>query len=173
MEAFDEETEELVTKLLGVAIAIALLVIVVSAIAPIGTSDAYTEFYVLGPNGTASEYPDNVSINESATVRVGVRNFERRSQTYTLVIRTNETTLNTREITLNRAEEWEELVRFSFDSQGTKHLRLELYKEQATDGEPYRGLRLFIEVRRSESEGGTGFSPTRRLARGYDGAASG
>lgn len=146
MELSDEDTKELVTKALAVAIVIALLIIVVSAIAPVGTGEAYTEFYVLGPNGTASEYPDNVSVDEPATVRVGVRNFERRAQTYTLVVRTNESTLSTREISLDREEEWEEPVEVRFDSSGSKRLQLELYRGETTEGEPYRSLRLFVEV---------------------------
>jgi uncharacterized membrane protein len=146
---FDEETdtETVLTKVLGVTLVVALLVIIVFAIAPIGTGDTYTEFYVLGPNGTASDYPENVTVGETATVRVGIGNSESRRQTYTLVIRTNETTFLTREITLDREEQWEEPVSFSFDSPGRKRLRLELYLGETTDGDPYRNLRLFVEVR--------------------------
>jgi uncharacterized membrane protein len=146
---FDEETdtETVLTKVLGVTLVVALLVVIVFAIAPIGTGDTYTEFYVLGPNGTASDYPENVTVGETATVRVGIGNSESRRQTYTLVIRTNETTFLTREITLDREEQWEEPVSFSFDSPGRKRLRLELYLGETTDGDPYRNLRLFVEVR--------------------------
>ena len=146
---FDEETdtETVLTKVLSVTLVVALLVVIVFAIAPIGTGDTYTEFYVLGPNGTASDYPENVTVGETATVRVGIGNSESRRQTYTLVIRTNETTFLTREITLDREEQWEEPVSFSFDSPGRKRLRLELYLGETTDGDPYRNLRLFVEVR--------------------------
>ena len=146
---FDEETdtETVLTKVLGVTLVVALLVVIVFAIAPIGTGDTYTEFYVLGPNGTASDYPENVTVGETATVRVGIGNSESRRQTYTLEIRTNETTFLTREITLDREEQWEEPVSFSFDSPGRKRLRLELYLGETTDGDPYRNLRLFVEVR--------------------------
>ena len=146
---FDEEndTEIVLTKVLGVTLVVALLVVIVFAIAPIGTGDTYTEFYVLGPNGTASDYPENVTVGETATVRVGIGNSESRRQTYTLVIRTNETTFLTREITLDREEQWEEPVSFSFDSPGRKRLRLELYLGETTDGDPYRNLQLFVEVR--------------------------
>jgi uncharacterized membrane protein len=146
---FDEETdtETVLTKVLGVTLVVALLVVIVFAIAPIGTGDTYTEFYVLGPNGTASDYPENVTVGETATVRVGIGNSESRRQTYTLVIRTNETTFLTREITLDRADQGEEPVSFSFDSPGRKRLRLELYLGETTDGDPYRNLRLFVEVR--------------------------
>ena len=146
---FDEETdtETVLTNVLGVTLVVALLVVIVFAIAPIGTGDTYTEFYVLGPNGTASDYPENVTVGETATVRVGIGNSESRRQTYTLVIRTNETTFLTREITLDREEQWEEPVSVSFDSPGRKRLRLELYLGETTDGDPYRNLRLVVEVR--------------------------
>jgi uncharacterized membrane protein len=145
---FDEETdtETMLTNVLGATLVVALLVVVILTVAPVETGDTYTEFYVLGSNGTASDYPENVTVGERATVRVGVGNSESRRQTYTLVVRTNETTFLTREITLEREEQWEEPVSFSFDSPGRKRLQLELYLGETTEGDPYRSLRLFVEV---------------------------
>lgn len=145
----DTDTEALVTKVLGVALVLALLLVVVLAIAPIGSGDTYTEFYVLGPNGTASDYPENITVGETATVRVGIGNFENRQVTYTLVVRTNETRLVTRTVTVNPEQRWEEPVSIAFDSSGRKRLQLDLYTGQTTDTKPYRSLRLFVEVRAS------------------------
>lgn len=146
MGMYDDRTERLATRILAVALVVALVAVALSTVAPIGTGEPYTEFYVLGPNGTASDYPETVSVGEPATVRVGVRNVERQPRTYTLLLRTNETTLATRELTLDRQEVWEEPVEFSFASPGTKRLHIELYDGETTDGEPYRRLRLFVEV---------------------------
>lgn len=142
----DTHTEALVTKLLGATIVLSLVAIVVFSITPFGTGETYTEFYVLGTNGTASDYPDNLTVGETATVRIGVGNFENGRRAYTLVVRTNETTLVTRDIVLGPGERWEEPASFAFDSPGRKRLRLELYGGQSTDGEPYRSLRLYVEV---------------------------
>jgi uncharacterized membrane protein len=144
----DNETdlEGLVTKLLAVALGVAVLVVIGFAIAPIGTGDAYTEFYVLGQNGTASDYPDNVTVGEEATVQVGVANFESRELTYTLIVRSDETTFETRRITLAPDTRWEESVTVAFETPGRQRLRLELYRGETAAGEPYRSLRLFVEV---------------------------
>lgn len=142
----DADPETVATKALGVAFVVALLVVVVLAITPIGSGDQYTEFYVLGPDGTASGYPENVSVGETAELQVGIGNFEGQQRTYTLVVRTNETTLVTRTIAVDAQEEWEEPVTVAFDSPGSKQLRLELYEGEVTDEEPYRSLRLFVEV---------------------------
>lgn len=143
------DLEEVATRVLGVAFVLALLVVVLFALSPVGTGDTYTEFYVLGPDGAAAEYPENVSVGEEATVRVGIRNFESQRMTYTLIVRTNETTFNPRTITLEPGDNWEEPVQFAFDSPGSRRLHLDLYRGETTQDEPYRRLRLLIEVRPS------------------------
>lgn len=138
--------EGLVTKLLGVALGVSLVAVIGFSMAPLGAGDSYTEFYVLGQNGTASDYPENVTVGEKATVQVGVANFESRELTYTLVVRTAETTIDTRQITLAPETRWEEPVTVAFDRPGRTRLRLELYRGEATDGEPNQSLQLFVEV---------------------------
>lgn len=142
----ETDTEVLVTRLLGGALVLALLVVIVFTIAPVKTDDTYTEFYVLGPDGSASGYPENVSVGETATVRIGIGNFESRALTYTLVVRTNETIFETRNVTLTPGEEWEEPMDVTFDSPGSRRLLFELYVGETARGEPYRSLRLLVEV---------------------------
>lgn len=142
----DDDPEEVATRVLGVVLLAALLVVVVFALSPLGTGDTYTEFYVLGPDGTAAGYPENVSVGEEATVRVGIGNFESQQMTYTLLVRTNGTTFDRRTITLEPRGTWEEPVRFAFDSAGSRRLYLDLYRGETTQGEPYRRLRLHIEA---------------------------
>jgi uncharacterized membrane protein len=142
----DAERDERVTKVLAGAIVLSLLLVVGFALVPVGGGDPYTEFYVLGPDGTASGYPQNVTVGETAELRIGVGNFENRQLTYTFVVRTDETTFATRTVTLDPREKWEAPTTVTFDSPGNKRLRLELYVGEATDGEPYRSLRLFVDV---------------------------
>jgi len=44
--------------------------------------EAFTEFYILGPNGTAENYPANLTIGEKASVIIGIANHENRNMTY-------------------------------------------------------------------------------------------
>lgn len=139
------DTTTLLTTVLGIALVLSIVVVAGFALAPTATGDTYTEFYVLGPNGTAADYPENVTVGEPVDVRVGIGNHESRQMRYTLVVRTNETTLLTRAVTVDVEEQWEESISFSFDSPGQKRLRLELYVGE-TRNEPYRSLRLFVDV---------------------------
>lgn len=140
------DTEALATTILGATLAVAVVMVVVLAIAPVGTSTSYTAFYVLGQNGTASDYPENVTIGEVSVVRVGIQNVESRQQTYSVIARTNETTVAKRTVMLEPDEQWEDAVPLTFDSPGRKQLRLELYLGQTPEGEAYRSLKLFINV---------------------------
>ncbi len=45
-----------------------------------GSSESFTEFYVLGPGGKAEGYPSEAKVGENATVILGVVNHEGRSQ---------------------------------------------------------------------------------------------
>lgn len=142
----DVDPEEVATKVTGATFAIALLVVVGLAVVPVGSGTSYTEFYVLGEDGTASNYPDEVPAGEPAAIRVGVGNFEGSERTYTLVLRTNEAPLDSRTLTLDSGAVWERPVEVVFDSPGEQLLRLELYEGDEASGEPYRSLRLFVEV---------------------------
>nr|WP_099209603.1 DUF1616 domain-containing protein [Thermococcus henrietii] len=44
--------------------------------------EAFTEFYILGPNGKASDYPTNLTVGQNATVIIGIVNHEHRNVTY-------------------------------------------------------------------------------------------
>jgi uncharacterized membrane protein len=44
--------------------------------------EGFTEFYILGPDGMADGYPTDLTLNESATVILGIQNHEYRNLTY-------------------------------------------------------------------------------------------
>jgi uncharacterized membrane protein len=50
------------------------------------TGETFTEFYLLGPTGTAEGYPRNLTTNENATVIIGVVNHEHQLINYTIEI---------------------------------------------------------------------------------------
>ena len=65
---------------------IAAIVVSIGALAYVVThpkpGEAFTEFYILGPNGKASDYPTNLTVGENATVIIGIVNHEHRTVTY-------------------------------------------------------------------------------------------
>lgn len=59
------------------------------------TGETFTEFYLLGPTGKAEGFPRNLSINQNASVIIGVVNHEHRLVNYSIEIwLSNQTTIN-------------------------------------------------------------------------------
>ena len=65
--------------------------------------EAFTEFYILGPKGKASDYPTKLFVGQNGTVIIGIVNHEHRNVTYYVEIwlvnltynfTTNETTIH-------------------------------------------------------------------------------
>lgn len=48
--------------------------------------EEFTEFYVLGPGGKATDYPHNLTTNQPATVILGIANHEYRTVNYTVEV---------------------------------------------------------------------------------------
>jgi len=66
----------MVVAILSSVVALAYMVVV-----PRG-GEKFTEFYILGPNGKASDYPHNLTIGQNASVIVGIANHEQRQVQY-------------------------------------------------------------------------------------------
>lgn len=81
---------------------IILIIVIISVLASLiyvitlpKTGETFTEFYLLGPQGKAEGYPRNLTIQENATVIIGVANHEQRQINYTIEIwLINQTTYN-------------------------------------------------------------------------------
>jgi len=73
------------TIILISAIVVALIALIYVLSTP-KTGERFTEFYILGPTRIAAGYPRNLSINENATVWIGVTNYEQHPMKYTIEI---------------------------------------------------------------------------------------
>jgi uncharacterized membrane protein len=66
------------------------------------TGETFTEFYLLGPTGKAEGYPRNLTIQENATVIIGIANHENRLINYTVEVwLINQTTLTNNQTGVN------------------------------------------------------------------------
>jgi len=141
--------ERVLTWALALALVAALVGVVAIAVNPPQTTEPYTEFYVLGPDGSASDYPENLSVDESGTVTVGVANFERQRTSYVVVARLGDRQVLDRSLTLAIEERREFPVTFTPREAGQVSLRLALYRGDSTptpSTEPYRQLRVVVNV---------------------------
>jgi len=110
----------------------------------------FTEFYVLGPEGMADNYPTNYTLGESGGVIVGVVNHEYRPVNYTMELRLENKSLplpkDLQQVTLAHNETWEEPLTLTPPVEG-KDMKLEFLLFNDTDkNTPYRDLHLWINV---------------------------
>lgn len=144
---------QILTGILVIALVASVTTVIYLATLPAPASEPYTEFYILGENQTASEYPMELEQGERGDFIVGISNHEHRDVTYTVVLRLDGRTLNSRTITVNEGNTWEETLSFSSTQSGRLKLEILLYKNQGTgqEGEPYRDLWLWVNISTSDA----------------------
>lgn len=74
-------------------LSVLLVIAIISTIVAIGyvvafprEGEPFTEFYILGPGGEASSYPKNLTIDQNASVIVGIANHEGRTINYSVEV---------------------------------------------------------------------------------------
>jgi uncharacterized membrane protein len=136
----------LADKVLSVALVVAIL----GAIGTLGyvvanprVGESYTEFYILGPNGTAENYPTDLKVGGEGKVIVGIVNHEQEEALYTVevLIDGNRTQvmvggeeMSEINVELQNQAKWEQEVGFVPQKAGdNQKVEFVLYK----DGAPY------------------------------------
>jgi len=109
------------------------------------TAERVTEFYLLGPNGEASDYPTDLKVGEEGKVIIGIVNHEYENLTYRLEVIFNGSLIHEEHMFLIENEKWEIPFTFKVTERG-KNQKLEflLYKNQ--NREVYITLHLWIRV---------------------------
>ena len=135
-----------------------LVVILLAAIAAtIGTvvyavgtpraSEKFTEFYILGPGGKATDYPRQMIAGTSAGVIAGVVNHEGENVTYRLEIDMNGQSVGKiGNITLANEGKWEKPVSFLAAVTGANQ-SVEFHLFRDANATAYRSLHLWLDVR--------------------------
>jgi uncharacterized membrane protein len=108
----------------------------------------FTEFYILGPEGKADNYPTSYVLGESGTLILGVVNHEYKPVNYTIEVRLENKFLqeNLQTITLAHNETWKKSIVFTPPFEG-EIMKLEFLLFNETNRKrPYRDLHLWIDV---------------------------
>ncbi len=108
--------------------------------------ERFTEFYILGMDGKATDYPQEVVAGEEEKVIVGIVNREHETMSYWIVVRIEEAKVNEIiPVALEHDEKWEEIVSFSLSEPGeAQKVEFLLYKQGQT--EIYQTLYLWVAV---------------------------
>ena len=108
-------------------------------------SEPFTELYLLGASGTASQYPTNLTVGQTANVTVGVVNHENADVNYTLVATLNNKTITTESFSLANNQQWQNSISFKATTRGSgQKLAFDLYKGDQAN--VYRSVYLFVTV---------------------------
>ena len=108
--------------------------------------ERYTEFYILGPEGKAADYPEELAVGEEGRVIVGIVNREQAALSYRLEIRTDGVISGGIEgVQLEADQKWEEEVAFIPERIGDRQKVEFLLYRQGRD-EVYESLYLWVDV---------------------------
>ncbi len=142
--AGESKTSKILSIILILTIILAIATTVYIIVKP-KQGESFTEFYLLGPNGKASDYPTNLTVGQNGTVIIGVVNHEYQTVNYQLVVTTNGTIMSQQNITLTNGNKTEIPYSFTAGSAGNKEIEFLLYKLPDTTN-VYRSLHLFVNM---------------------------
>jgi uncharacterized membrane protein len=131
-------------------VSLVLAVVIAVAIAGLGygvvntprVGEKFTEFYILGPDGKAENYPTELKVGEEGKVIVGIVNHEQERVSYKVEVWIDEEQAKLRidgedmyeiDVELENEGKWEQEVGFVPQKAGRQKVEFVLYKE----GEPY------------------------------------
>ena len=139
-----------VDKILSIVLIVAILGAVGTLSYVIATpkvGEKFTEFYVLGLEGKATDYPEEMKVGEEGRVIVGIVNHEHEVVNYRVEIKIDGVKNNeARSVVLDNEGKWEEIISFTPDKAGdNKKVGFLLYKND--EAEPcLEPLHLWINV---------------------------
>lgn len=136
-------------------LSIGLVVAIVAALGCLGyvianpkQGEKFTEFYILGPEGKAENYPQQVMVGEEAEVILGIVNHEHQPLSYRVEIKING--VKNKEIgtgILAHEEKWEQVVGFTPEEVGVKQkVEFWLYKDEEAQPCLKEPLHLYVDV---------------------------
>ena len=143
---------QMIDRILTIVLIISIIIAVSMTVYVIVTpkqGEKFTEFYILGINKMADDYPTELTVGETGELIIGIVNHEYASVTYQLEVKLNGTDIAEESIDLVHNETWEEPFAFKAMEEGEdQKLELLLYREGID--EAYRSLHLWVDVRSSK-----------------------
>ena len=132
------------TIFLAIVLVVAICGVILIVVLP-QPSEPFTELFLLGPGGNASDYPTNLTVGQTANVTVGVVSHENANANYTLVVTLDNATITTRSFSLANNEQWENSISFAPTHSGMGQ-KLGFYLFKGGDPNVYRSVYLYLTV---------------------------
>nr|MBC7245813.1 DUF1616 domain-containing protein [Chloroflexota bacterium] len=143
-----------IVRFLYALLALSLMGFVVGATAIIVTpkpGERLTEFYILGPEGLAENYPREAIVGFPVTVTVGIVNHEGMPADYWVGVYCNGCLVGQSEPVHLESGQSDERVLGFVPRQIGDNVRIDFYLYRDRGSEPYRSLRLWLKVKAEES----------------------
>jgi len=106
----------------------------------------FTEFYILGSEGLAADYPVEVIVNTPSSITVGITNQEGAKHTYTVVALCSDMPVGLiSEIAIEEGETWEGQLTIVIHEPGDGQ-RIEILLADENYDFPYRSLIYWVDV---------------------------
>ena len=138
------------TRLLTIGATVVICAVFAYGIALLTLPDsdaALTEFYVLGANGQAQDYPRETTTGKSMTVTLGITNRVGTAQRYRAEVRSGDKVLaKTDAVTLNDGATWQQPVQYALNTVGDDQV-VDIILFVGDSATPYRILHLMVNVR--------------------------
>ena len=110
------------------------------------TGERFSEFYLLGSNGLAADYPTELMGGVEGELIIGIVNHEYENVTYLLEVTFNGSLIYEEQISLIENEMWESPFTFKAIEKGeNQKLEFLLYKDRQR--EAYRTLHLWVNIK--------------------------
>lgn len=137
------------TKLLSIVLVVSILGtlgVLGYVIATPKVGEGFTEFYILGIEGKAADYPKELAMGEEGRVTVGIVNHEHEPVTYRIeVIIDGDKNKEVGPVGLEHNEKWEGITAFTPNEPGeNQKVEFLLYRQGQTD--VYQSLHLWVDV---------------------------
>lgn len=134
--------DKILTLILILSIIASLFTLVYVIVTP-KQGEKFTEFYILGPQGKAADYPREVSPGKPINLIVGIVNHEYSDINYTLLVQIKNNTFLEQKMKLSHNETWEKPVGFTVNRTGS-NMKLEFLLYREDQEVSYRETHLWV-----------------------------
>jgi len=143
------DTEKRLDRILSAILILSIIAAIAMTVYVIVTpkeGEHFTEFYILGPEGTADEYPTELAVGGRGNLIIGVVNHEYTDYTYLLKVKLNEVMIHEESIKLSHNETWESPFSFKAEKRGDNQQLEFLLYNNSNNTKAYRSLHLWVDV---------------------------
>lgn len=123
----ESKTKNIISLILVAILFFFIILTIYLTINPV-QGEPFTEFYLLGPDGKAGNYPTNLTEGQQGKVIIGVVNHEDATTNYELIVKKNDTIVQNNSFSLANNQKTEITFIFTSGPPATNNLEFLLYK---------------------------------------------